>query len=319
MECGTHLQRAETKFFMRLPKNFGLDEIDESSLPDDDTRLAFAAFKSALIEVRRLVQVFYNMAMAAVIDNEFASTYLKTKADSIGTNWENNEPAIEEEARRRREEAMDSKEHRDALLEKVARRLINLSESVPELVAHTNDAALRQSAVMLWSASESLLREYFRLAVNNQPDLAVKLFKHDETKRLWNLRDLSLELIEEVQFDLQECMGDVLLEINPMISLKAIKAAFSVISNSDATLTKTLKSTETYSLFALRNLVAHRNGIVDKKFLSETDIAGSAGEKIKLTPAHFETMYVAAKAIGLTLYQYASRKGQPHSNNAQPV
>jgi len=315
MEYETHLQKAERLFFMRQPKNFGLDEIDESTFPDEDTRVAFAAFKSTLIEVTRVVQVFYNMAMAATLDTNFVSTYLRTKADSIGTSWEDNESAIHDEARRRSRDAIDSKDHRDALLEAVSKRLISLSESVPELVADTNDAALRQSSVMLWSASESLLREYFRLSVNSQPALAVKLFKYEETKRIWNPRDFSLELIEGVRFDLQKCMGDLLLEINPMISLKAIKAAFLVVANCDEVLTKTLKSTETYNLFALRNLVAHRNGIVDKKFLSESSLTGNVGERITLAPIHFEDMYMAAKAIGLALYEYASRNKEHSSIN----
>jgi hypothetical protein len=102
-------------------------------------------------------------------------------------------------------------------------------------------------------------------------------------------------------------MGDVLLEINPMISLKSIKTAYAIICSSGEDLMKTLKSQAIYNLFALRNLVAHKSGIVDEKFLLETNFSFALGEKITIRPSDFEELYMAAKAIGVNLFECAQR------------
>lgn len=126
----------------------------------------------------------------------------------------------------------------------------------------------------------------------------------DESKRYWNSRDLSLELMESAGFDLKDCMGDLMLEINSMINLKSLKAGYSAISDNDKGLMKALKSKETHKLFTLRNLVAHRSGFIDDKFLAESSFSGNIGEKINITPSEFENIYKASKSIALALYAF---------------
>ncbi|MGA7181451.1 MAG: hypothetical protein WBX11_17950 [Thiobacillaceae bacterium] len=330
MESETDLQKAEKLFFLKPPKCFALEEIDEALISDEEIRSVFAVFKSTLIEVTRVIQVFYNMAMSATIDDElnrlFISTLLKTKAEFLRAKAADldgveipDDEELRAEAGRRTVEEWQSTERGDELLQKASARLVSQWKSTPELIADTNSAALRQSSVMLWSACENLLREFFRILLNREPALATSLFKNDETKRLWNPRDFSLDLIEAVNFNVQHSMGNILLDINPMISLKAFKAGFSVLANGDEVLSKTLKSTEIHNLFALRNLIAHRNGFIDQQFLSESSFIGTAGEKIKLEPIHFEQAYMAAKSIGVAVHQHALRRQEPLTVKLPPA
>lgn len=308
-------QQAQEQFFMRKPKRFRLDEIEESELSDEDIRLAFAVFKATLDEIVGAVQAFYKMASAAVVNAHFnqvmMANALQVKLEFIRGNKGDNDEEIFREARQRAKKEMDniSEEREEDFVQQAADQLLTLSKSLPEVIVDSNNAILRQSSVMLWSATENLLREFFRISLNRQPFLSKQLFDHDEAKRYWNVRDLTIDVIQGVNFDMQQSMGDILLEINPMISLKSIKAAYIVICNCNEELLTALKSKATYNLFALRNLVAHRNGIVDAKFLSETGFTVARGEKITINPSLFEDLYMAARTIGLRLFECAQQGG----------
>jgi hypothetical protein len=272
-------------------------------------QLAFIVFKATLNEIVGAAQAFYIMSMSAVIESQFKHIFmtnrLRVMGDFIGTEKDGVHDEIEHEARSRTlEEWRNLESHDEKLLQEASHRLLELASNTPELVADSNNAILRQSCVMLWSATENLLREYFRITVNRQPMLSKQLFESEEAKRYWNSRDLTIDVIQSADFNLQQCMGDALLEINSMISLKSIKTAYSVIYTADR-LMKILKSQATYNLFALRNLVAHRNGLVDAKFLSETSFSAKLGEKFNISPVHFEELYLAAKSIGIELIKQA--------------
>ena len=229
-------------------------------------------------------------------------TPVRIRAEYYRKNKEPGDNEIQDEAKLRTLEEMDSTDFKDGVIQEISRRLLELSAHTPDVVADSNNAILRQSSVMLWSGTENLLREYFRITINRHPNYSQKLFVSDEAKRYWNSRDLTIDVIQSAGFNLQNCMGDALLEMNSMISLKSIKAAYSVICPND-NLLKALKSQATYNLFALRNLVAHRNGVIDAKFLSETSYLAEIGEKIIVTPSHFDELYMAAKIIGTELFK----------------
>ena len=303
-------QNASRHFFLRKPERFELDEIDPAELNDEEIRLAFSVFKGTLDEIVGAAQAFYIMSMAAVIDSQFnrlfVSNILRTKANFIRAGREITDEDIRQEARNRTIKEWEEREnHDEILLQEASHRLIDLSSNTPELIAESNNAILRQSSVMLWSATETLLRDYLRISINRQPTLSKKLFESDETKRYWNARDLTIDVIQNANFNLQQSMGDAMIEINAMISLKSIKAAYSVVFPAEG-LMKALKSQTTYNLFTLRNLVAHRNGLVDAKYLSETSFAVELGKKINISPAQFEELYMAAKSIGIELFKNAT-------------
>ena len=312
MSTGNYKDQALTQFFMRKPARFKLDEIEESKLPDEEMLLAFAVFKSTLNEIVGAVQAFYNMAMAGAIDARFnrilMANRLRAMAKFTGTDKEKDDEEINREALKQTHAEWSLDGLDEELLQQVAHNLMHLSDNVPDLIAESNNAILRQSSVMLWGATENLLREYFRVSVNRKPVLSKHLFESEEAKRFWNVRDLTIDVIQGAGFDLGKCMGDVLIEINPMINLKSIKAAYAVICGNSENLKRLLKDKATYDLFALRNLVAHRNGLVDAKFLSETSFTIELNEKVIINPALFEKLYMAAKDIGVELFQYTKLK-----------
>lgn len=310
-------QRASELFVVRQKACFKLDEIDETTL-DDELRPVFSAFKSTLKETALAMQAFFNMAFAATLDAKFNDLFRKNQLEVYANYLEAGKEGLTEEIRA--EAVRLTKNEMDSLPDEVlqtiaAERLLGLSDSWSRLVLAPNYAMLRQSCVMLWSACESLLRECFRLFINLHPSCATEIFSADETKKIWSSRDFSLELIEGAGFDLKNCMGDLLLEINPMINLRAIKAGFSVLSRQNEGVEKALKAQSTYDLFALRNLVAHRNGIVDEKFASESRFLSAVGEKVALSPADFEEMYLAAKSIALSVYEWLSGEGKARGSD----
>lgn len=314
MTSKNYEEQAEECFFMREPKHFSLDEIDASRIDEEEMQLAFSVFKDTLREIVFAVQAFFNMTLSATLESRFErmlmANMLRIRAEFYRKNKEPGENEIQDEARLRTLEEMDNADFKVAALEETARRLLELSAHTPDVVSNSNNAILRQSSVMLWSGTENLLREYFRITINRHPNFAQKLFTSDEAKRYWSSKDLTIDVIHSAGFNLQNCMGDTLLEMNSMISLKSIKAGYTVICPND-NLLKILKSKSTYNLFALRNLVAHRNGVVDAQFLSETSYLAEVGEKIIVTPSHFDELYMAAKNIGIELFKYA----QPTETN----
>lgn len=294
-------------FVVRQKACFRTEEIDESIIPDSELRQAFSVFKATLKETALAMQSLFNMSFASTLDAKFNELLTKNRlevyAQFIRKGKADASEEIWAEALEITHLQMKSLSD-DELRESAAERLLKLSDSWSDLVAEPNTVMLRQSCVMLWSACESLLRECFRVLVNRDPSLATQLFASEETKKIWSSRDFSLELIERAAFDLKNCMGDVLLEINPMINLRAIRAGYSVLSKQDQGVVKVLKSQPTYDLFTMRNLVAHRNGFVDEKFVSESRFAPVVGDRILFRPSDFEDMHAAAKSIAVALFEW---------------
>lgn len=277
-----------------------------------DTGQVFSAFRASLVEVTRVAQAFFVMAMAAVSGEKqrhlFVTHSIRIKADFMENGRAEDESAIRSEVERKVREDWAAWSDSEEFMVAIAEKLLNLSKEIPELVSETNVAILRQSAVMLWSACESLVREYFRIRLNDDPSLALAVFSDDEAKKFWSSRDFSLEAVERVGFSLQRCMGDLLLEINSMISLKAMKAGLRVVTANNCEVMKALKSEDTHWLFQLRNLVAHRNGVVDEHFLMESRHIGKVGDRLVLAPTDFEKMYSAAKTVALALFDYERKR-----------
>lgn len=134
-----------------------------------------------------------------------------------------------------------------------------------EAVDILNRSTLSQSVVIIWSVTESLIRDVIKERLNSDRSLAIDFFKSNETNPYWQRKQLTIEHLEEFGFDLTEKLGDVALSINACNSLAPMKSAFEFVLGKNSESYSALKSPGFYKLYKLRNVIAHRNGMVGRK------------------------------------------------------
>jgi hypothetical protein len=128
-------------------------------------------------------------------------------------------------------------------------------------------------AIFGWMSFESLAVDLWKLAVNTFPQpLAQNILKGDRPLgsdlNSQQMKNLNLSVLEQFGFDLSKSMGDVLVSQRRVFldSFKGIFSAYNSAFKSDFD-PSILNATSLKRLEALRNLYAHRGGVVDKTFM----------------------------------------------------
>ena len=101
-------------------------------------------------------------------------------------------------------------------------------------------------------------------------------------------------------------MGDIALEINPCSNIASIRSAFQLILQPESKCHEAINSRELYLLYKLRNIIAHRNAIVDKKYKDETGTNAKIGERLVIRPSDFSKHYLTSKSLAYALLNDAS-------------
>jgi hypothetical protein len=171
---------------------------------------------------------------------------------------------------------------------------------------------------MTWSCTESLLREFFRISLNQNPQLANAVIESQESGKYWKKNGITAEVLKAYGYNVSTHMGDVLLEINPMISFGAICAGYKVVCHENESVHKAISSKSFYRLYKLRNLIAHRSGVVDQEFVASTGETAKLGAKFDVSPALFREMFLASKTVAVRLYERIAAAGDGTSISNAP-
>ena len=87
---------------------------------------------------------------------------------------------------------------------------------------------------------------------------------------MFGLKAVSLERLAEYDFNISNSMGQILLSNSPVRSLGRLQDLSQIIFQADSVVNALLQSKEMVFLSERRNLIVHRNGIADERYLSKT-------------------------------------------------
>lgn len=151
---------------------------------------------------------------------------------------------------------------------------------------------LHQAALLAWSAYETFSRDLFVEALNENPELFENLLKSGYKER-FTLQDVvTFDRLLAEGFDFKGKFGTLVAEGRDFSSPRLLRDLFQKLLppvESTEMLSKALKSRELWLLGCRRHLIAHRSGIVDKKYLEETgDQAQTVGTPLKITGDEIE-------------------------------
>src|SRR5262249_45077950 len=126
---------------------------------------------------------------------------------------------------------------------------------------------LRQCLVLLWSAFEILCSDGFVKLLNANPSKVSALLNADKTKKLFPVKDLIVQALEDHKFDVSRKMGSILIQHRRMDNLETIRTVYDALFPDKKELSKGLNQRELWNLYMVRNLIVHRAAVVDDVFL----------------------------------------------------
>lgn len=154
-----------------------------------------------------------------------------------------------------------------------------------------------QTTVAIWSSIEVLLKDQLIEIINWKPELAKRLTTDEIAKKRFEMPKLTLNELEERNFNFQNCMGDLLVRQRDASDLLTLKAAVGAICGK-GDLFSALESREIRLLNLQRHLIVHRRGIVDEKYLSLSGDQAQKGESVAIPPSSIVNFYRAAAKVG---------------------
>lgn len=294
----------KSNFFLQTKKKHWLEELDLTSLPSDSLKSIFETYVANMNEVLCVVQSSFNLILHAQLEKQANQIFLKNRllaqANGLRGGYHEDRERVEHEAQKLTKEEMDENGFESSnILSCVVEALNELEKD--KAIETSNLSTLRQSIVILWSATESLVRDIVREILNKDRSLAIAFFESSTTSPYWNKKSISYEHFKEHGFDLSEKLGDVALEINACSNSTSMGSAYAFLLGSDSEACKILKSREFFYLCRLRNIIAHKNGVVDKKFKDEVQCIEPVGERFKVSPDIFDCCFDISKSLAKSL------------------
>jgi hypothetical protein len=293
----------ESNFFLQSSKEHSFEDLNIDEIKIEELRDTFSAFSSNMEEVLFAVQTPFNFAVHSELriraNNLYNKNKLLARADALRNHYENNASKISEKATELTEDEIKRGALDHGLIDCVISSLSDLEKD--DAIKKSNNSTLRQSIVIMWSSVESLLREFLRICLNSNHKYATNFFESEITAKYWNKRQLTFDHLKTCEFDISMKMGDIALEINPCSNIRSITAAFSWVFNPESGFLATINSRDFYYFYKLRNLIAHKNGIIDQQYIKETDGRHIPGQRLEVTPEDFSKYYLLSKKLASSL------------------
>lgn len=164
---------------------------------------------------------------------------------------------------------------------------------------------LEQGIVSTWSTLEVLCRDFFECHLNRNPQLVVMLQK-GERKRL-DIERISLELLSEYDFNVANRMGTMVVQQHDFSNLSLIRSLYEAIFPKSKAIHVALKQSALWVLYKRRNLLVHRRGVADKKYIEETGERMSIGEKLVIRPEDARAAVILAAEVGSAILRKAPK------------
>jgi hypothetical protein len=165
------------------------------------------------------------------------------------------------------------------------------------------EAWLSAQIVSSWTAFETLAGDLWEAALNSHPHGLSEL----KGKKAQGEKTVQIGLLQKYSFDVSKAMGALLKEKRPFDRLEDIRENYELAFYTDvAKISEALSNDLLDTLSSVRNLLVHRGGVVDERYLRRTknlQLAPQAviGERIKLDGDIVERLSLAMQLLGASL------------------
>jgi hypothetical protein len=140
---------------------------------------------------------------------------------------------------------------------------------------------LSETLVMIWGAFEVFVSDVVRGKLNLDPSMAMKLVTSDPVRKHFR-KDVSIETLAGLGFDLNRAMGDVLLSDQQLENLPRMREVLSALLPGAERLHEAMAGRSLWLLWQRRHLIVHRRGIVDAQFIANTGETAALGSRIAI-------------------------------------
>lgn len=158
--------------------------------------------------------------------------------------------------------------------------------------------SLRQATALLWAAFEMVANDLVEVLLNARVELL-----ESGGEFLAALRQSGMKVSSAMQTEFRESSmpGTLFVERYRMQSLRAIERLFACLNPDNESQERVFKSPLLKGLAERRNVIAHRAGIVDERYLRATSDEQTKGTLIEIQPTWFQLATGEVAAAGLIL------------------
>lgn len=174
---------------------------------------------------------------------------------------------------------------------------------------------LHQAALLAWSAYETFSRDLFVEILNKHPELFENLLKSGYKEKFSVHEVVTFDRLLAEEFNFSGKFGALIAEGRDFSSPGLLRDLFPKLLpevKSTDKLSAALRSKDLWVLGCRRHLIAHRGGIVDKKYITTTgDRSQTLGELLRITGHEIESyMHAISIACVLSLQCYIQYQGK---------
>ncbi len=217
--------------------------------------------------------------------------------------------------------AVDARHEEGAMRYPSAASFLNDRESMEPAIR----AYLSFTVVALWTALESLAKDMWMASVNLSADrLAKSALNADASIRGSEAKSVKSSWLAKYRFDLRNHMGTLLVEDegkfsfdSPSQILEAYAAAFGKSSPVDELWQDNKRDLNLLNL--CRNLVAHRAGIVDERFISKTKLNLPIGTPLLVNTENVTQFAETVVEAGCELLSFVGKWFDENLGNSSQV
>lgn len=142
---------------------------------------------------------------------------------------------------------------------------------------------IHQGTLGVWTAFEVYLKAVAKTVVNQNPHRGLLLLSSEKTKAIFGTKGISANVLAEHAFDLTKTLGDAIFSSIKMDSMAATRAVYDVLFPMEEEISKSLNDSRLWLLNQRRHLLAHRRGIVDRQYLSNTGDSLPLGSRLSIS------------------------------------
>jgi hypothetical protein len=268
------------------------------------------AFKANLRSAVRVGEIPFQLAQSAVLQKRYAQLLIaeKIRCRTKVERGQITESKVEREASRCASESMTEELNHKTVIERHADETLNNLDNHlkdPEFKTSAQEL-LRQVLVMTWSAFEILVNDTLRTLLNSKPSIIKRFADNRPYRDVLSARTL-MEALEESNFNLSASIGDVFCDIVNLDSLEKIRDAIH-IGLTNPTVDTALKDERLWKISQQRNLIVHRRGLIDTKYVSRTSDDGPIGEPLVLNRYYIEASLEFIRECGCVTLKAAQEK-----------
>jgi hypothetical protein len=282
-------------------------ELDQISSPFSPI---LQAFKANLRSAFRVGDIPFQLAQTAVLQKRYTQLLIaeKIRCRTKVERGQITEPEVDKEANRCASESMSQELSDKSIIERHAdETLNNLDNHLKDPDFKTSaQELLRQVLVMTWSAFEILVNDTLRTLLNSKPSI-IKAFADNRPYRDFLSARMLMDALEESKFNLSDSIGDVFCDVVNLDSLEKIRDAIH-IGLTSPTVDIALKDERLWKISQQRNLVVHRRGLIDTKYLSKTSDDGSIAKPLVLDRYYIEASLMFIRDCGCVTLKAAHEK-----------